>query len=210
MTSSATSGRHLSKFKKRPKMPHSTTLCQISPERFMRVSRNFTHLSGIVSPTKVPDRTKLAASGRLQNAIKSAQKCAGKESNNSDTAQCKITKFIMDIQAEIVYSQTGYCVISYFRLTFTEVRKTTGIAASDGWWPNFSSAASCLLHQLVGFLLTPVDGLIYNSYTYICRKETRRQVNDCEIAHESLTSHASPSTNNMPVGEHDHTITRCI
>ena len=45
-------------------------LGRLSSEQFKRGPRNFTTLSGTVSPTNlpVPDMTSLAASGQLQNA----------------------------------------------------------------------------------------------------------------------------------------------
>ena len=43
---------------------------RISRKRFVRRSPYFTRLSGKICPTNLPDMTSLAASGRLQNAIK--------------------------------------------------------------------------------------------------------------------------------------------
>ena len=68
-TNLTTSGRKLSR-KKQSKMspPQSAAaLGRISQERFMRGSRNFIHLSGTVSLTKLRD---LAGFGRLQYATK--------------------------------------------------------------------------------------------------------------------------------------------
>ena len=65
MTSPATSGRHLWKFRKRSKVPPPTALGWISGEQFKRGSRNFTHFSGTASLTNLPDMTSVAASGRL-------------------------------------------------------------------------------------------------------------------------------------------------
>ena len=45
-----------------------------------------------------------------------------------------------------------------FQLVFIEVRKTVENATSDGFWSNFSGAAFCLLHQLVGFLFSSLAG----------------------------------------------------
>ena len=59
----------------------------------------------------------------------------------------------MDIRADLVYGFTGYDVTSYFRSAFTEVQKAAENAASDGIGSNFSDAAFCLPHQLVGILL---------------------------------------------------------
>ena len=59
----------------------------------------------------------------------------------------------MDIHVDLVYSQTGYDVISYFRLALLEVRKTAANAATNGFWSNFSGAAFCLSHQLMDLLL---------------------------------------------------------
>ena len=42
----------------------------ISQERFKRGSRNLTRVSRTIGPTKLPDMTSLAVSGRLQNVIK--------------------------------------------------------------------------------------------------------------------------------------------
>ena len=59
----------------------------------------------------------------------------------------------MNIRADIVFSHTDYDVTSYFRSAYIEVRKTSENAASDDFWSNFSGAAFCLSHQLVGILL---------------------------------------------------------
>ena len=58
-----------------------------SQKRFKLGSRNFTHLSRTIDPTNIPEMTSLAASGRLQMLVNTAQKCAkrvrpDKESNN--------------------------------------------------------------------------------------------------------------------------------
>ena len=53
-----------------PKMPPPTALGVISLEQFKRGSQKIIHLSGTISPTKMPDTTPLAASSWLQNAIK--------------------------------------------------------------------------------------------------------------------------------------------
>ena len=70
MTLPAVSDRHLSKFEKRPKMPHPTALGRISPEGVKRGSRNFMHLSGTASHRNQPDMPSLDSSSRIQNAIK--------------------------------------------------------------------------------------------------------------------------------------------
>ena len=56
--------------KKLSKIPLQMTSGQISREPFERWSRNFTHLSGTISLTNLPDMTPLAAAGRLQNTNK--------------------------------------------------------------------------------------------------------------------------------------------
>ena len=55
------------------------------------------------------------------------------------------------IHADIVYSHTGYDVTSYFHQSS---QKTAANAACDGFGSNFSGAAFCLPHQLVGFLFS--------------------------------------------------------
>ena len=76
MTSPATSDRHLWNLKKRSTtMPLSTASGRISGERFKRGARNFTCLSWTASLTKLPDRTSLAASGRLKMKLNFAPKC---------------------------------------------------------------------------------------------------------------------------------------
>ena len=52
-----------------------------------------------------------------------------------------------------VYNHTGYDITSYFRSAFIEVGKPAENAASDDFGSNFSGAAFCLPHQLVGILL---------------------------------------------------------
>ena len=60
-----------------------------------------------------------------------------KESNSSATVQPRINKFCMDIQADLVCSQTGYEISRYFRSAFIEVGKTTENAAFVGIGWNF-------------------------------------------------------------------------
>ena len=56
------------------------------------------------------------------------------------------------IHVDIVYSNTGYDVTSYFGSAVIEVRETAENAASYGFGTNFSGAAFYLPHPLVGFL----------------------------------------------------------
>ena len=70
MMSPAASGHHLSKLEKWWEMPNLMAFSRICSERFKRGSHNFTESSGTVSPTNLPDMTSLAASDRLQNAVK--------------------------------------------------------------------------------------------------------------------------------------------
>ena len=67
---------------------------------------------------------------------------------------------------------TGYDVTSYFRLAFIKVRKTVDNAASDGFRSNFSGAAFCLPHQLVGILLFVVAVVLMGKNTMM-RKAIR-------------------------------------
>ena len=90
--------------------------------------------------------TSLVASSRLQIAMKYCTKVMRK------TGQAKFTKCCTDTHADLVYSHTGYYIISYFRSAFIEVRKTTENAASDSFG-FFCDAAFCLPHQSVGILL---------------------------------------------------------
>ena len=130
---------------KQSKIPPLMALGGISWERFKRGSPNFTHLSRTISLTKLLDTISLAASGRLQNAIKYCTKvckigAAGNESNNSATVHCRIIQFYTYIPTELIYTQisiykriyskTGYDVISYFRSAFLEVLKTPENATS--------------------------------------------------------------------------------
>ena len=73
-TSPATSGRQLSKFEKRQKILRLIALDWISPEQFLRGSWNFTHLSGTIGLTNLPDMTSIAPSSRLPNAIQYCKK----------------------------------------------------------------------------------------------------------------------------------------
>ena len=66
MTSLSTSYRKLSRKEKNV----ATISGGIGRQQFKPGSRNFTHLSGAIGHTEVPDITSLVASGRLQNAIK--------------------------------------------------------------------------------------------------------------------------------------------
>ena len=75
-----------------------------------------------------------------------------KKSNISATVKSRPATCCTDILADLVYSNTGYDVTSYFRSAFTEFRKTADNAASDGFGLNFSGAAFCLPHHLVGIL----------------------------------------------------------
>ena len=61
---------------------------------------------------------------------------------------------------------TGYDVTRYYRSAFIEVRQTAENAASDGFGSNFSGAAFCLPHQLVGILFSNFDrNLLMTSYS---------------------------------------------
>ena len=62
--------------------------------------------------------TSLAASDRLQNEIEYCAKvqetsAAGKKWNNLATVQRRIITYYMDIHADLVFSHTGYDVISH-------------------------------------------------------------------------------------------------
>ena len=76
-------------------------LGQISPERFKRVSRNFTPLSETVSPTNLPDMTSLTASGRLQDATNTAQKCV----KRVRLAKCQIIRRLFSIESPKFYME---------------------------------------------------------------------------------------------------------
>ena len=67
LTSLAASGRKLSRKKCRKKLPSPTALGQISSERFIRVSRNLTALSGTLNLTSMPDMTRLSVAIGCKN-----------------------------------------------------------------------------------------------------------------------------------------------
>ena len=58
----------------------------------------------------------------------------------------------MDIHADLVYTQTGYDVISYFQSAFLEAKKTAENATSNGFVLILFALRFCLSHQLVGFV----------------------------------------------------------
>ena len=138
-------------------MPPPAASCRISRERFKRGSRNFTSISGTYGPTNLPDMTLLASCSRLQKVIIYCTKvrktgAGGKESNSSAIVQRRIIKFTRT--ADLVYRNTGYEVINPSSRYFSKFeKKTVESAASFGFGLNFSGAALCLPHQLVGFLL---------------------------------------------------------
>ena len=71
----------------------------------------FYALSATVNLTNLPDMTSLAASGRLQNAIKYCTKvpytgATGKESNYLANVRPKVIKWYVDICADLVYGHT--------------------------------------------------------------------------------------------------------
>ena len=94
--------------------------------KFLGKTPVFKRLSGTVGLTNLLDMTSLAASGRLQNAIKYCPKvhktrAVGKGSYNSAAVQPRINKFYTDIHGSLIHSHTRYGVISYFRLAFIGV-----------------------------------------------------------------------------------------
>ena len=102
-------------------MPPPTSSVGISRERFNQGPRNFTHSSQTIGLTNLLDMASLAASSRLQNAIKYCAKVPKANSAGQRVKQFShcltysITKFCRDIHVDIVLSRTGYDVTSYFR-----------------------------------------------------------------------------------------------
>ena len=88
--------------------------------------------------------------------LNTAQKCVKRvqleKSNNSAMVYRKIAKFYMDIDANLVYSQTGYDVTSQFRLAFIDVWKTAVNVASTALRINLSGMAFCLAQPIGGLL----------------------------------------------------------
>ena len=131
---------------------------RVSQERFDQESPNVTRTSTPAHSTATPDRTSLAASGRLQNAINYYTKvrktgAVGKESNNSIIVLTTITKFYNYIQVDLVYSHARYDITSYFRSAFIEGRKKTAEnVASDGFGSIVVARRFAWPNQLVGFL----------------------------------------------------------
>ena len=106
---------------------------------------------------KLPHKTSLVTSDRLQNAIKDCTKVMRKLGPAHQRVKyfghCLTqTRHMLHGQQCRAYGHTGYEVTSYFRSAFTEVRKTAENTASDGFGSNFSAAALCLPHQLVAIL----------------------------------------------------------
>ena len=137
-----------------------------SRERFDLESPNFTRTFTAVGSITAPDMTSLVASSWLQNAIKythvlhksDAQNGYGQPKSQIIRALFKpeLITCCTDIPADLVYSDNGYDVISYFQSKF---EKNSRKCPSDGFRSNFSSAAFCLPHQLVGVLI-PCNAVI--------------------------------------------------
>ena len=118
-------------------------------------SPNFTRTLILVGPTTTLDMTSLAASGRLQNAIRYCTKvsrtgAAANKSNKLVTVSPRITQFYTGIHANLVYSPTGYDVTSYFQSAFIEVWKKMVENATTQLWVEFleSGISECreILH----------------------------------------------------------------
>ena len=137
-------------------MPPTTTLGRISGERFKGGPRTFTHLSRTVRLTNLSDMTSLAASGRLQNAIKYCTKAhkTGAPATSRIILPLFKVEWLTFIHADLLFSHTEYDVHSYFLSAFIEIRKNGQNAVSDGFILTFSDLAFCLPHQLVGILFS--------------------------------------------------------
>ena len=95
-------------------------------------------------------------------SLNTAPKCV----NGSGRANSQIIRplfkiespdFRRDIHADLVYSRTGYHVISYFRSAFFEVlKKAAENAASGGFGSNFSGAAFNQLLSSPHFARMPI------------------------------------------------------
>ena len=66
---------------------------------------------------------------------------------------CSVKRNSSNFLPHLVNGHTEYDITSNFRSAFIEVRKPAENAASDGFGSNFSDAAFCLPHQMVGILL---------------------------------------------------------
>ena len=148
----------------------STLLYALNPQF---VGFSCTWLSWTISSTNLPDMTSLAASRRLQNAIKYCTKVrktgvASNESNNLVIVErSRITTFYTDICANLLFSHTEYDVISCFMPAFIAVRKKRlkmlsptplsrilvawRFACPTNWW------ASCLLSTLTHLTLNSIS-----------------------------------------------------
>ena len=106
--------------------------------------------------------TSLAASGRLQRIIKY---CTKVHKNGSGRTRSRIIRPLVKRESpNLAWTSRSRCsrvapagcdVTSYFRSPFIEVLK----CCIRRLWVEFSGAAFCLPHQLVGFLLNYLAGL---------------------------------------------------
>ena len=135
-------------------MPLQTASGEISRERFMRGSSNFTWLSGITGRLNQLYMTSRVASGRLKNANKYWTEVVMRKTGPGGQrvkyfGHCltQIHQVLSPHPCRQVHSHTGHDVISYFRSALIKVRKMPLPAALGR-----ILVASCLPHPLVCFL----------------------------------------------------------
>ena len=118
-------------------MPPPTASGGISQERFRRGSRTFAGLSGTIGSQNLPNMTSLAASGRLQNAVKYCTKVrkTGPADQRVELVGHVLAWNRTENHADLVYSLTEYDVISYLWSAFM-FEKTIENATSDGFGSN--------------------------------------------------------------------------
>ena len=140
------------------KMPPRTASGGISRERFKRGSPNFTRLSGTTVPTNQPDMTPLITSGRLQNSIKYCTKVTGKTCPAG-----QIVKYFdgwLNQTRHMLHGHLWWPNLRPHRIWRHQLLPIGIYQSSKNGrkcrprrlWSNFSGAAFCLPHQMVGII----------------------------------------------------------
>ena len=132
---------------------------QIPRVRFER-EHNFTHSSGTIGLTNLPDMTSPAASRRLQNATKYCKKCIKwVQPENCGVFQLLFKPeeltFYTDIQSSMPIKSAAtpdMTPTATFGLHLLKFEKTAENVAFNGFGSNFSGTA-CNLAQPIGGLL---------------------------------------------------------
>ena len=141
-------------------------LGRISPEWSEQESRNITHLPWTISLTNLPDMTSIAASGRLQNAVKYCTKVrkTGVAGNSwiirplFNVESPNFTRSSMPTYSSATPDMTSPTTSGRHLSKF---KKPAEIAASNGFGLNYSHVTFAWNNKLVGFLYRTTEENVF-------------------------------------------------